>query len=244
MQSTAPDSPPSAPRPSPQFFADTAGSEAATQSLTPLRSSPSPAAAQMAPAQRSWMLPHAAAELAPTAHLLSLAKEKKLMAAYGSCAFVIIGERSACGVLGEALGAQNEEVERAWRALRELGDAARTALFSDLWFRKLKPLVPAADYQAAANFVHALFFETRGVALLVDVARSLHGLSIEECLAWCARAPAATHRAPTATRRHPPLPTPNVLAWRAGTCMARWAPTSSTRRGSSSARWNSPAGTW
>ena len=71
------------------------------------------------------MLPRAAAELAPTAHLLSLAKEKKLMAAYGSCAFVIIGERSACGVLGEALGAQNEEVARAWRALRELGAAAR-----------------------------------------------------------------------------------------------------------------------
>ena len=38
MQSGAPDSP--APHPSPQFFADTGGSEAATQSLTPLRSSP------------------------------------------------------------------------------------------------------------------------------------------------------------------------------------------------------------
>lgn len=263
MQSPGPPSPPAGTRHSPQLFAEpgTAGSEVATQAHTPPRSSPGPAAPAAA-AVRLWALPRCAADLAPPPRFVALANATTLLAAYGSQSFAIIGERSACRLLGEALGNPSEQVTSAWTKLGELSDDARKALVSELWHGHLRALVPDADRKAALNFVFTLFGK-RGVALLAGVARTLHGLSADECHAWCAvHALRAQPSAPSPTRPAlpdgpalpaPPSPAfppahltlrPTAVASRAGTCTARWAPTGSTRRGSSSARWSSPAGTW
>jgi hypothetical protein len=130
-----------------------------------------------------WVLPRCAADLAPPPRFVALANATTILAAYGSQSFAIIGERSACRLLGEALGNPNEQVTSAWAKLGELSDDARKALVSELWHGHLRALVPDADRKAALNFVFTLFGK-RGVALLAGVARTLHGLSADECHAW------------------------------------------------------------
>jgi hypothetical protein len=97
--------------------------------------------------------------------------------------YSIIGQLSACKLLGDALGPPKEEVARAWSKLRALSDEDRETMVWDLWGHRLEHLVPIADRGPAFDFVYELF-ETKGLDLLEAVAKVLHDLTVDECLAW------------------------------------------------------------
>ena len=207
MSTAAPASPPHAQSSSAQFLgAVTRGTESATQSSTPTRSSSGTAAPAIA-VQPTWELPHSAVDLAPAAYLVGLVKERTLFfTTHGSRMYSIIGQMSACKLLGDALGSPKEEVAQAWSKLRALSDEDRETMVWDLWGHRLERRVPIADREPAFNFVYELF-EPTGLNLLEAVAKVLHDLTVDECLAWCAalrpRRPAWLPPPPPPTRPQP-----------------------------------------